>query len=205
MFLIGRETSAFGHTIGAHCAKKIVSEWEYFASADDKSVILEKTPKHVHSISKIRKVLPESKITLLVRNPLDNVASLYKRFGNLDACIRRWMADNRAILRHLGLEGVKLVYYEGLVSGPRSTLKEIVDFVGLEWEESIPAPGKTRYDAIKQEGNMAVRATQVNQSIQRNVGGWRKVLSEEQALHVLKRTKNVARKLGYSVRIDDFL
>ena len=204
-FLIGRETSAFDQLIGLHCARKIVAEWEYFAFSDKKSVVLEKTPKHVHSIPKIQKVLPDSKIIVLVRNPLDNVASLYKRFGHLDGCVCRWISDNCASLRYQDLAGVNLVRYEELVSNPEVIFRELIEFAGFEWDESVLRPGQTSYESIEQEGNMAVRADQVNKPIGSNIGGWRKVFSDEQADYVLRRARHVAMKLGYSTRIEDYL
>jgi len=197
VFLIGRETNAFGPSFGAHCSRRIVTEWSYFAELEGKSLILEKTPKHVQSVNRIRRVIPDARFIATVRNPLDNIASLYVRFGNLDAAIGRWKVDNKIILLRQGERYFNVIRYEELTGNPDSGFKELCRYCGLPWESGLLDEGETAYDSVRQEGNMAIRAAQVAKEIEPKVNTWPSVLTERQASIILRRTKSLAERLGY--------
>ncbi|QGM22382.1 hypothetical protein GJ672_09035 [Spiribacter sp. 2438] len=202
VFLIGRETNAFGPGFGAHCSRRIVKEWSYFAELEGKGLVLEKTPKHVHAVRKIKRVLPDAMFIAIVRNPLDNVASLYTRFGNLEGAIARWKVDNKRILSLRGESSVKVVNYENLTREPKVGFRELCDFLNLPWQAGLIAKGDTAYDSVKQKGNMAVRAEQVSKEIKPKINTWPGVLTEKQAKKVLDRTKRLAAEMGYEYSKD---
>ena len=197
VFLIGRETNAFGPGIGAHCSRRIVTEWSYFAEVEGKGLVLEKTPKHVHSVKKITRVIPDAMFIATVRNPLDNVASLYARFGSLDGAIARWKADNNCILSLRRKSCVRVVKYEYLTGSPDPGFKELCSFFGLKWEPEVLEKSETVYDSVRQEGNMAIRAEQVAKEVKPRINTWPSVLTKGQADRVLRRTGRLAEKLGY--------
>ncbi len=204
VLLIERETGTFEGTVSAHCARRILTEWDYFARKLGKAAVVEKTPKHVQFIGKIRRILPESKLVFVCRNPLDNIASLYLRFKDLDACIGRWNADNRAVLANRERPGTHLVRYEDLVSAPREQISGLLGKLGFEWEPEILDPGRSTYATAGTKGTMAVRARQVQREITRNTGGWRKVFSQAEAETVIGRTRAVAGALGYPADLADY-
>lgn len=197
VLLIGRETGAFLPATGALCAKRIAAQWEYFAELQGRSFILEKTPKHIHAIRRIKKVVPEARIIVTVRNPLDNVASLFERFGDLQGAIRRWKADNREALRVMTRPDVLIVRFENLTANPSTEFRRICDFSGLCWEDGILEARSSAYDVENQDQNMRRRARQVSDPIQSNVGGWRKLISPNQARRITSATKRIAVQLGY--------
>src|SRR5690625_2820607 len=94
-FLIARETGAFFPDIGLYGSKLLVREWAFMAKYLSKQWVIEKTPKHLHCARRIKRVVPDAKVVVTVRNPLDNIASLFKRFGDLKYCIERWCLDNQ--------------------------------------------------------------------------------------------------------------
>lgn len=202
-FLIGRETDAFCPTLGLRCSKRIVMEWDFFASSAGKKLILEKTPKHIHAIKRIHHVLPDAKIVILVRNPLDNVASLYRRLNGVKAATKRWLTDNKVAAAICGNERVMVLRYEDLTARPDDEFARVCRFVGLTWDPEILRAGETQYDSVKhRDDHMNLRARQVRGAIWANVGGWRDVLSRDQAEYVKNATRSLAGKLGYTVEMD---
>lgn len=202
--LIGRETETFNGTVSAHSGRRVIEEWDYFAGELGKRAILEKTPKHIQYIPKIRKILPNSKVIIIARNPLDNISSLHKRFKNLDGCILRWLADNSAALQHRNDPGVHFLTYESLVAQPNETLQTALEEVGYEWSEHILSGGSSAYDKSNRTGTMALRAQQVSKEITKNIGGWRSVFSEQEAEDILHRTQEIAARLGYPTTLREY-
>lgn len=199
IFLIGRETNAFGPVMSSMASKSVVREWEYFAEVAGKKFILEKTPKHVQAVEKIRRILPSAKIILIKRNPLDNVASLYSRFGDLESSIRRWLADNHQVLRFRDMPGFHIVGYEELTSNPDYEFDRICKFLKLPWDSSILTAGSSLYGAIAQKDeNMNLRVSQTSRPIRQSIGKWKEILSSDQIREVVRRTERLSAKIGYS-------
>jgi Sulfotransferase family len=197
VFLIGRETNAFFPERGVQSGKRLVAEWDYFAQAAGKSTVVEKTPKHVQCVRTIRRIVPAARVILTVRNPLDNIASLYRRFGDLEASLGRWIVDNRAVAQLSGSDDTLLVRFEDLTGNPSGEFRRILEFVELPWEANILAPGDTNYGKFDQDENMSLRAEQVRREIMPRNGVWNEVLSAEQAKWVEARTASLAESLGY--------
>ncbi len=197
VLLIGRETNAFFPENGVLCSKRLVADWDYFAQAAGKSMVVEKTPKHVQCVRNIRRVVPSAKLVLTVRNPLDNVASLYRRFDDLKACVGRWIVDNQAVARLAGSEDVHLVRFEELTERPSEVFRRILEFLELPWEEDLLVPGESNYGKFEQDENMTLRAAQVRREIAPRNGVWHEVLTAEQASWVKDKTASLAKSLGY--------
>jgi hypothetical protein len=176
----------------------VAKEWDNIASMLGFTHVLEKTPKHVHCLAAVRRVLPSPRIVLVVRNPLDNVASLFKRFpDNLEFCINRWCLDNRAVLREIEREDVVVVTYERFVEEPENELMRICKHSGLQWEETILEARDSTYLALAKPGsNMFLRAVQTSQPITRNVGKYRELLTQQQVTKIYEETNVLATKLG---------
>uniref|UniRef100_UPI0024690DBE sulfotransferase family protein n=1 Tax=Chromohalobacter sp. 48-RD10 TaxID=2994063 RepID=UPI0024690DBE len=96
--LIGRETHGYAPACGLRASRRSTQEWLSTLRANNKKLLIEKTPKHVHVIPRVRRVLPEARFLAMVRNPLDNCFSLYQRYGDLGFAIDRWNMDNAAII-----------------------------------------------------------------------------------------------------------
>lgn len=199
--LIGRETNVFNPLYnpanGAFATRSILCEWDYFAEAAGKDFVVEKTPKHIHSLRRIWRVAPNAKIIIMKRNPLDNIASLYSRFGNFEASVQRWIVDNREVVKFKTDSRVRIVSYEALTEDPQSQLEQLLSFIGLPPAPEIMNPSSTSYDLVPQEGNMAIRAAQVRAPIRPNTGAWKSILTTDQVKEVLRRTRNIAEQLDY--------
>lgn len=196
---IGRETGVLSQ--GRHSLssiKAILREWDYFAEFYGHSCILEKTPKHIYSYERVQKVLTKNKFIVMTRNPLDTIASLYKRFGDIEYCIDRWIYDNSKALELRNKKNVLFVKYEELTEEPEKTLKTTLRFLGYDYESSILETEDTIYNKTSQKRNMKVREEQVSQSIKPNRDGWKKILSNEQSIYIMSRVREISSKLGYS-------
>ncbi len=199
-YCVGWETNAFSPDNGMFWSKAAFGTLLLSARSIGATVLLEKTPKHVHCLNRIRRLLPGARFIIVVRNALDTCASLYRRFGDLDYAIDRWNMDNAAASSALALPASVCVRYEELVSDPQRVLKRSAEFIGLEWTPSVVLAGDSAFSSnAAADSNMSLRAEQVSRDITCRVNVWNEVLTPAMADVVLARTMKVAGQLGYSV------
>lgn len=103
----------------------------------DAEFVVEKTPSHVFSIDKIREDFPDSKIVVVIRDPIDVIVSTFKRDGGMNKVIYDFANDITACSAALSYENTHLVQYENLVRDFHTTVSELCDFLGLEFEDSM--------------------------------------------------------------------
>lgn len=115
----------------------LLDEFKEHAEKHGKSLVLEKTPRHIWHIDYIRRVVPGARFILATRNGRDVIASLFKRTGDLTASITRYKDDSLLTLRQLDCKDVILVKYEDLVKHRETELRRICKFLDLGWEERI--------------------------------------------------------------------
>lgn len=195
---IGRETGVLAP--GNHSlfgVRAIMNEWSYFSEFHQRTCVLEKTPKHIHSYERAQKITRNNKFVIMIRNPLDTIASLYKRFGDLEFCIERWVIDNQEALKHKHKENVIIVKYEDFTEEPEKIAVEITSFLGIGYDPLIIEDNSSIYEKVKQKDNMSLRKEQVSKPINPNTGGWKKVFDNEQASKIVNRTAKLAEDLGY--------
>lgn len=198
IFLVARESHVFSPTVSSGCTRAVLEEWQHFAHYTRKSVVLEKTPKHVHAIGRIRHLLPDSKLLVIVRNPLDTCASLYKRFNDLDYAIERWLLDNQAALVAAAQDRALVVRYEDMTREPETVFAGVCEFLGLPWQSRILEVRSSVYaNNPDMPANMIIRRDQVSEPVKDNNGKWKDVLDTQQGELVRLRTGNLARQLGY--------
>jgi len=206
IFAVGRETEfLLPDKNSLVTASKLLSEWAYCAEYLGKEYVLEKTPKHIYFLKRADLIAPNNKVLLTIRNPLDNIASLYKRFGGLDLSIERWINDNRIVAGLAGSENIHIIRYEDLTADPEGTFSSLFRFIGDSFDPVILEEGETAYDSAVLKGNMVVRRDQVKSRIRVNNGSWRKVLDEDQARYVWDKVSAVAKDLGYLTLEDCYL
>ena len=139
---------------------------------------IDKFPQNALYLGLIHRALPEAKLVLVWRHPMDTCFSMYKQlFTNiyefsydLDE-LGRYYAAYRALMKHwvdtLG-DRVHVVHYEDLVADQERESRRLVDFCGLPWEPAClefhrnPSPTST------------ASASQVRQAMySSSVGKWR--------------------------------
>ena len=201
VFTVARESNNFSIMRNLYCSREIAREWCYTAEQHRKSHVVEKTPKHVHTVGRIMRVLSNARLVFMARNPLDACASLYLRFNDLDRSIERWNTDNKALLtaQNRFPDSCLLIRYEELTRNPEDELRRLCGFLNLLWDPVMLEEGDTVFDAARQEREtMRQRREQVKGKIRDNSGTWRERLTEEQVKRVHERTYELASRLGYS-------
>ncbi len=197
-FVIGHETGCFFPVHSLMFAKEIFKKFSCEAIESGAVVLIEKTPKHVHSFRRIKKVLPENLFICVVRNPLDTVASLFKRMLNLDDAINRWIIDNTELLKYRKRGNSIIIKYETLTLNPEIEFSKLCSFLQLEYSDTILLEGKTCFDEDKTlTGNMIKRRNQVNRPIVPRINSWKGILSQKEAKYVMEKTISLLEAFEY--------
>ncbi|WP_158222344.1 sulfotransferase family protein [Tamilnaduibacter salinus] len=199
VFFTGHETGIFLPHHGIYASALALQQNINACEVLGKKVFLEKTPKHVHVIDRIKWVSPGALIVLMIRNPLDTCASLYERFGDLNYAIERWCMDAEAAVRAKSrFEDLIVVRFEELTASPDQVLERLYGRLGLVWNPEVVKGGRTKYDFVGLSGNMELRRRQVSEEIRQNPGRGELLFSESQRREVYRRTQWYAYQLGLS-------
>ncbi|HVY15378.1 MAG TPA: sulfotransferase [Rhodopila sp.] len=117
-----------------------------------KPVWLEKTPRNVGRFRYIRRNFPHAKLVHIVRDGRDVVCSLRRTpFARLDhappdsvkaalRCALQWRTAVEAGIRLRGDRNYYELRYEDLVAAPEQTLRALLAFLELPWEDEILEP-----------------------------------------------------------------
>jgi hypothetical protein len=112
------------------------------ALSKEKSMSGDKTPRNVDSFVWLHEMFPHSRLVHLIRDPREVCMSLslqhFTRFG-LPGAADNWtgsMVKLRAAMRALGAE-IYEVRYEDLVSHPEREIRNVCDFLGVEFEPQM--------------------------------------------------------------------
>ncbi len=157
-----------------------------------KNFYLDKTPRYYFIIPELRRVFPEAKIVLLVRNPLAVLSSIVD--VNLGGDARRLAQEDRRhdILTAPGLmreamqdlEGpMAVVRYEQLVAEPERTVRDMCEQIDLPFEPTMLQYG----DKVKFEGTTWVDPKSIyrhDRPVADYADAWRKRINTAQMCHV---------------------
>lgn len=199
VFLFPDESSAFLPGWGLRASRRFWKDCEGKADAYGQSHVLEKTPKHVQCVSRIRALLPEALILGIHRNPLDNCASLKNRFGDLGLAISRWNLDNAALADAAARKALVPVSFEDLTRNPVPVLGGILGQMGLAWEPGILDGAQSAYERKNERNaNQQIRFAQVSAAVKDITGEAAAGLSSADRRTILQRTARIAARLGYA-------
>ena len=128
---------------------------------EEKRVWVEKTPLNLRFLGLIRGVFRDARVIHMIRNPLDNIASLYEASqkhpdvfaqSTLQKCVRRWVKEYLISLWYLGRRGHFFVVYEDLVEHPEVLLRQVCLFLGVGFhEEMLVFEGAARQVVTQEE------------------------------------------------------
>lgn len=114
---------------------------------ENKSSWLEKTPRHLHYIDDIQRLVPNAKFIHIIREGKDVVASVYEvthkypevwgGARNIDTCIQRWGSDFKISQRYSHQPNHYLVSYERLTNNIQNELEALCDFLNIEFEATM--------------------------------------------------------------------
>jgi len=188
--LIPYETSVYLHD--PHNAKTLIEN-----IVGDQEWAIEKTPRNLFFMPKIREDFPSSKFVVMFRNPLDVSASIYARMNRWPYAVREATNDLQGCINCMRDTDVIIVSYESLITDFDNTVKKVCKHVGLDYEKGMSefhnaAPqwfGKTDNKWLNH------RANQVKQPLYDGRGRWKKELSELQSKEISNKAMKNYRQL----------
>lgn len=107
--------------------------------------LCDKDPNIAKHISYLKKVFPNSKFILMIRDPravVYSYSNIYKRNNSifLEKIAKKWNKFMENAIKECNIAGNKFclkVYYEKLVRNSSNELKNIINFVGERWHDSL--------------------------------------------------------------------
>ena len=124
----------------------LLSILDQLASRNGKTVWLEKTPLHLYYIDILRATDPGIQFLHILRDPIDNIASLLDagirhgdafRQGSLEKATERWIKEYAIQKALIGKPGHHFVRYEELVDHPELILRKALEFLALTWNPAV--------------------------------------------------------------------
>jgi hypothetical protein len=186
--------------------RRLREEWE----ASGKPRLVEKTPRHIRFLPKIRRAIPGAKFVIMVRDGRDVTASIgWREHGRFDIGLRRWTNETGIAARERHSPDVFVQRYEDLVANPAGALQRICGFLGVQYApEMLNYHEQPRiwYD-LKQvektsgvgEAHRNLRNWQVNQPLYDGRGRWQAELPPEIVAEFSKgRARELMEIFGYS-------
>jgi hypothetical protein len=180
------------------------------ALAAGKYYIVEKTPRHINRLHKIRRMIRRPKFIIMVRDGRDVVASIgHRGGGDYEAGMRRWVAETAVSLGEAGKPDVHLQKYEALIMDPQDALREVCAFLGVPYTAQLleyhaePRLWMRQQEIRPASGigteHRAHRNWQVNQPLFDGRGRWMKDLPDDFVRRFESgRPRDLMNALGYS-------
>jgi len=104
-------------------------------------VIFDKNPEYTLHLKQLEKTCPNAKFLAISRNYRDNISSRKKfsssRRVSIFILALSWNHYNKRILKMISKKNIFHVRYESLVEDPTVKLKEMFQFIGLEYEVEV--------------------------------------------------------------------
>ncbi len=168
-------------------------------------VLGDKNPVYLLFIKKILKIFPEAKFVHLVRDYRDNILSMMKI--NLEAHIfaslaYRWKVFNKKVInfKQLYPQQFLTVKYENLVNDSSNSLKEICEFLNVDYNPLMLDFHKL-YDEYKnvypQEFIIKYFSSLFQPLTPQKVDGWKNTMSERQIITADSIVGDSAELFGY--------
>ena len=102
-----------------------------FCAAHNKTRWVEKTPLHIFFLPIIRRVFPEARFVLIIRNAYDVIGSLmHVRGWSPQVAVNRWISMYSAAIHYLDAPQIFKVYFEDVLATPDEAFEAIFDFMG---------------------------------------------------------------------------
>lgn len=170
-------------------AQGFAAVMSYLARREGKPRWGDKTPFYTAFLSVLGRSYPRARFLALMRDPRDLVASIHRtswgqrHYPTLVDGGMRWRYGADAIEQvapELGAERLLALRYEDLVSAPEERVRELCDFLELEFDDAM-----LRFHE-QAEQHVPPGAREWHQSLYQplsrsRVGGWRKTYSRQEA------------------------
>ena len=159
----------------------------------------EQSPIHTLYAPWIYRVFPRGKYLHLLRDGRDAIASMIERDYSLAYSTQRWMVSVKrtyALRSVLANDQFLEIRYEDLVSGPEETLRQVANFVGIEFRSEMldywKLPTTIEHKFMEHHRNL-------NKPVfTSSIGKWRERLTPEQQQYVMKKAAALLKQLHYT-------
>jgi hypothetical protein len=177
-----------------------------YAHSHGKSRWADKTPRYALSLDYILELFPDCQIIHVIRDGRDVVASHRHRWGYLSAlkAVEKWsryIRTARAVGQGLPPGHYHEVRYEGLVNDTETTMRELLQFLGEEWDPAVLEHDKQRHDIPANYGAFSLarrQAAKEQTAVYRSrVGSHRREMDPLLRLLFHLRSGGTLRQLGY--------
>jgi|GEM_PF-714243 hypothetical protein len=155
-------------------------------------------PYHVYHVPFFESMFPDCKFIVMVRDPRDACASMKSTWHDFSSALEQWetsMLDGLLAAWRLGPTRVKQIKYEDLVTEPREQLREICEFLNLDYTEEMLAYHESA--SAKAISQLSHHKNLLRPPFASSVGNYRKVLSEEEIDAIGNRFYSTMRLLNY--------
>jgi Flp pilus assembly protein TadD len=168
------------------------------------TVVVDKLPLNIVILPLIKRVFPDAKIILALRDPRDVVLSCYQQRFGMNAAMAQFLELESAAryydlimsLLELCRERLELdllqVRYEDVVADIETAAKRLAAFIGVSFE---PEMIDFRATALKRDINTPSARQVVEPLYQRSIGKWRRYAAD--LAPILPRLKPWAERYGY--------
>ena len=188
-------------------AGQMIRYFDLLTISENKRRWVEKTPKHIHSIPLLRKLIPGCKFMIILRDGRDVACSLEARCGSLEDGIGRWINDNRAGETFWKDADVHVLKYEDIIENVGETIRGALNFLGEDFEEQmLHSHEKPKYyysHKIEKPPDDSpahhaqYRNWQINQKLFDGRGKWKQLSDEEKAI-IKKAAGDMLVAYGYA-------
>jgi Sulfotransferase family len=177
-----------------------------YARSRNKTRWVDKTPRYALILPFILEVFPRAQIIHVVRDGRAVVASHKSRFGYWSAvkAVEKWPRYIRAVREissTLPAEQHLEVHYERLVADPEATMREVLQFLGEDWDpavldyRSVEHAVMAHYGTFS-EGRRAAGGTS-EALYNSRIAGWKKEIDPLLRAAIALRGRRTLRELGY--------
>lgn len=127
-------------------SKKLIAILDEISRYHGYNIWVEKTPNHLLYIDKIKKAAPSSFFIHVLRNGLDNVASLYeasRKYNNvfnndtIDSCIFRYKKEFTISKQYKNNKNHYHLVYDDLVDEPTEQIKDLFRFLKIPLTDNV--------------------------------------------------------------------
>ncbi len=181
---------------------------DYAASRHADAGWLDKSPRYAEHPDVIANAFPDARLVIMHRNPLDQIHSFIKAGAAehpglaqvagedlLDRVAVYWTEVTEALdaVATAHRDRAVTITYEQLCADPPTTLRSVVEHLGLEWDPAVLDHDRYEHDKGREAGRVAGTRGFVASG-----GGWR-AWPEHDVARVRARVAATARRLGYDV------
>ena len=150
-------------------------------------------PSHVFNIPYFKKLFPNAKFILLIRDPRDVYASYKTAWPGVHTAEssamswQRCLLDGALAISRLGSATVQQVRYENLVRTPEAQLKVICRFLGVEYTDAVMNFYETEAAKHLSQAEHHLSKNVALPVFKSSVGRYRQVLTEEEVATIQER------------------